>query len=121
MPTRSSTEATITRRRAASRRIHFVDSEGFASGLSYVTAQGFAGFAFSRYESLYAIPGIESAEEKSRIDMGQSKWSGRTEWKVDLIGIDVMRAWIGYSDYAHNEVVFDQALGADTIGVALHQ
>ncbi|MGD9805479.1 MAG: TonB-dependent receptor plug domain-containing protein, partial [Hyphomicrobiaceae bacterium] len=49
----------------------FLDSSGSSIGGAYVWNHGFAGIAYSRIDSLYGIPGIESAEEKSRIDMQQ--------------------------------------------------
>jgi iron complex outermembrane receptor protein len=56
----------------------FVDSEGFAVGASAIGLDGFIGIAFSRYNSLYGIPGNEA-----------------------------IRFWFGASDYAHNEIGFE--------------
>ena len=77
---------------------------------------GFAGVAYTRFNSLYAIPGINSAAAKSRIDLGQDKVTAKTEWRVRNSGIEAVRAWFGFADYAHNELDFDAALGVDTIG-----
>ncbi len=94
----------------------FVDSNGYSFGGSYVWREGFAGVAYTRFNSLYAIPGIESAAAKSRIDMGQDKITAKAEWRVRDYGIEAVRAWFGFTNYAHNELDFDAALGADTIG-----
>ncbi len=94
----------------------FVDSKGASTGGSYVWSNGFAGVAYNRFESLYAIPGIESAEVKSRIDMVQDKIAARSEWRAADLGLAALRTWFGYSDYAHNELDFDAAEGHDTVG-----
>ena len=93
-----------------------VDSHGASGGGSYVWSNGFAGVAYIRFDSLYAIPGIESAEVKSRIDMVQDKIAARSEWRASDLGLAGLRTWFGYSDYAHNELDFDAAEGHDTIG-----
>ncbi|MGD9806682.1 MAG: TonB-dependent receptor, partial [Hyphomicrobiaceae bacterium] len=38
------------------------------------------------------------------------------EWRVRDMGIEAIRASFGYANYAHNELVFDDAIGADAIG-----
>ena len=59
-----------------------VDSHGASGGGSYVWSNGFAGVAYTRFDSLYAIPGTELGEEKSRIDMTQDKIASRSEWRA---------------------------------------
>ena len=93
-----------------------VDSNGYSIGGSYVWDDGFAGMAYTRFDSLYGIPGIESAAALGRIDMGQDKLTGKAEWRIRDFGIEAIRTWFGYSDYAHNELDFDAAVGADVIG-----
>jgi iron complex outermembrane recepter protein len=94
----------------------FVDSEGFSVGTSYVWQSGFAGIAFSRFSSLYGIPGEEALEARPRIDMTQDKVMSKGEWRVRDYGIEAIRYWFGASDYAHNEVIFEQADGHDIVG-----
>lgn len=94
----------------------FVDSEGFSVGTSYVWQSGFAGIAFSRFASLYGIPGHEALEARPRIDMTQDKVMSKGEWRVRDYGIEAIRYWFGASDYAHNEVIFEQADGHDIVG-----
>ncbi|MGE0628053.1 MAG: TonB-dependent receptor [Hyphomicrobiaceae bacterium] len=89
----------------------FVNAEGHAIGGSFVGRDGFIGLAFSRYASLYGIPGIEATEERSRIDLEQTKFQSRGEWRPKRSGIDTIRYWFGHSDYAHNELA-----GIDEIG-----
>ena len=85
----------------------FVDSEGFAVGTSLVGRDGFIGIAFSRYNSLYGIPGEDAIDERTRIDMQQDKIQSRGEWRVRDYGIEAIRFWFGSSDYAHNEIGFE--------------
>lgn len=92
----------------------FVDSKGASIGGSYIWRDGFFGVNYTRFDSLYAVPGIESAEEKSRIDMGQDKVSAKGEWRAPDLGIAAVRGWFGWTNYAHNELVSED--GADEIG-----
>lgn len=94
----------------------FVDSHGASVGGSYIWHDGFFGVSYTRFDSLYAIPGIESAEAKSRIDMGQDKINARGEWRAPELGIAAVRAWFGWDNYAHNELDFDAEENADTVG-----
>lgn len=94
----------------------FVDSHGYSFGGSFVWREGFLGVAYTHFDSLYAVPGIEAAEARDRIDMVQDKITAKGEWRVRDFGIEAIRASFGYADYAHNEVLFDAALGADTVG-----
>ncbi len=93
----------------------FVDSEGFAVGTSLIGPSGFIGVAFTRVESLYGIPGEEAAELRPRIDLEQDKVLVKGEWRVKASGIDAIRVWFGASDYAHNEVIFEEGEG-DIVG-----
>lgn len=94
----------------------FVDSHGYSFGGSFVGPDGFIGVAFSHFDSLYAIPGIESAEVKSRIDMHQDKVAAKGEWRMQDAGLSAIRVAFGYANYAHNELDFDSAAGADAVG-----
>jgi iron complex outermembrane recepter protein len=93
----------------------FVDSEGFSVGTSLIGPSGFIGVAFTRVESLYGIPGEEAAEARPRIDLEQNKWMVKGEWRIKDFGIDAVRVWFGASDYAHNEVRFEEGEG-DIVG-----
>ncbi|MFV0296031.1 MAG: TonB-dependent receptor, partial [Hyphomicrobiaceae bacterium] len=97
-------------------RNSFVDSNGASVGGSYVWKDGFAGISYARFASLYGVPGIESAEEKSRIDLHQERFTAKGEWRIRDMGLSAIRASFGYADYAHNELVFDDAVGGDAVG-----
>jgi iron complex outermembrane recepter protein len=92
----------------------FVDSDGFAFGTSFVGHDGFFGVAYSRFNSLYGIPGKNAADERTRIDMQQDKVQSRGEWRVRDYGIEAIRFWFGASVYAHNEIGFET--GSPEIG-----
>ncbi len=85
----------------------FVDSDGFAFGASFIGSDGFFGIAYSRFNSLYGIPGKDAIDEKTRIDMQQDKVQSRGEWRVRDHGIEAIRFWFGSSIYAHNEIGFE--------------
>jgi iron complex outermembrane receptor protein len=92
----------------------FVDSEGFAFGASFVGKDAYIGVAFSRFLSLYGIPGGEALEERPRIDLKQDKLQSRGEWRVRDHGVEAIRFWLGSSWYAHDELHFHE--GEDEVG-----
>jgi iron complex outermembrane receptor protein len=94
----------------------FAESKGFSLGTSYIWSSGFMGLSFTRYESLYGIPGEEAGEERPRIDLVQDKWQSKGEWRVRDWGIEAVRYWLGASRYGHNEVVFEEAEAQDIVG-----
>lgn len=83
----------------------FVDAKGVALGSSWIWADGYFGVSWSRYQSLYGIPGEEAEDAKPRIDMLQDKLIAKGEWRVRDHGIEAIRLWLGSSRYGHNEVV----------------
>ena len=83
----------------------FVESEGASIGTSLIGTDGFVGVSFTRFASLYGIPGEEAEEGVNpKIDMEQNKFMARGEWRVRSSGIDAIRFWFGASDYAHDEL-----------------
>lgn len=90
----------------------YVESEGGAVGGSLVGLDGFIGLSYSRFASLYGIPGEEAVEENSRIDMAQTKLLSKGEWRPKSNGVDAVRYWFGWSDYAHNELVDEGEIGS---------
>ena len=94
----------------------FVNAEGYAIGGSFVGRDGFIGLSFSRYSSLYGIPGAGADVERPRIDLEQTKLQSRGEWRPRAFGVEAVRYWLGHSNYAHNEVVFNAVETRDEIG-----
>lgn len=83
----------------------FVDAKGVSLGSSWIWADGYFGVSWSRYQSLYGIPGEEAEEAKPRIDLLQDKLIAKGEWRVRDRGIEAIRLWLGSTRYGHNEVV----------------
>ena len=82
----------------------FVESEGASLGASLIGTDGFLGVSYTRFASLYGIPGEEAEEGVvPRIDMVQDKVQAKGEWRVRASGIDTVRFWFGASDYEHGE------------------
>lgn len=94
----------------------FVESSGYSLGASIVGERGFVGVSYTRFNSLYGIPGAEAEDHRPRIDLRQEKIQSRGEWRVNDYGIEAIRYWLGNTRYGHNEVVFDADEGQDTIG-----
>ena len=94
----------------------FVEAEGYSIGSSHIWSTGYIGVAYTRYESFYGIPGEEAAEHRPRIDLEQDKVLAKGEWRVRDSGIDTLRFWFGVSDYAHDEVIFEEDEGVDAVG-----
>jgi iron complex outermembrane receptor protein len=93
----------------------FVESEGASLGASLVGTDGFLGVSYTRFASLYGIPGEEAEEGViPRIDLVQDKVQAKGEWRVRDSGIDTVRFWFGASDYAHDELaIHDPAVDTE--------
>jgi iron complex outermembrane receptor protein len=94
----------------------FAQAHGHALGGSFVGSDGYMGLSFSRYASLYGIPGGESAEKRTRIDLERTQLQSRGEWRPGGAGIEAIRYWFGHTRYGHNEISFNDAEGLDEIG-----
>lgn len=87
-------------------------AEGYALGGSRIFDSGFIGMSVQQTAMTYFIPGIASALVDNHIDLEQTKWASRGEWRIGESGIDAVRYWLGYSDYRHNEV---NGVGANAV------
>ena len=81
-----------------------VRTDGGAVGLSYIFDQGFIGASFSRFRSLYGIPGGEEAELRSEINMEQLRWASRGEYRPSSGPIRSVNYWLGFTSYGHEEI-----------------
>jgi iron complex outermembrane receptor protein len=79
-------------------------SDGQSVGGSYVIEDGFVGVAVSRFASSYRIPGLESAETNTRIDLNQTKVTSKGEYRPPSAAIEAIRFWAGATDYKHDEL-----------------
>ena len=80
------------------------ESQGGSVGISAIGDRGFVGLAFSHYDSLYAIPGGEQAENRTRLDPRQDRVLSRGEVRPLEGPFEVIRYWAGYSVYRHDEI-----------------
>lgn len=87
-------------------------ANGHAFGGSAIFSDGFVGMAYQTNTMSYFIPGIASSAVQNHIDLDQTKWTSRGEWRVGQSGIDTIRYWLGYSDYRHNEI---NGVGANAV------
>jgi iron complex outermembrane receptor protein len=81
-----------------------LQSEGQSVGGSYIFDGGYIGTAIQHITSLYHIPGVIDTRENTRIDLEQTKWTSKGEWRAPIDGIDAVRFTFGASDYRHNEL-----------------
>jgi iron complex outermembrane receptor protein len=82
----------------------FSRTDGYSIGGSYFFDEGFVGVAVSQFNSFYGIPGAESTETNTRIDMRQTKVMSKGEYRPRSSGIDAVRFWLGATDYKHDEL-----------------
>ena len=77
---------------------------GGSVGGSFVNENGYLGVAVTQYDSVYRLPGLEPAANNVRIDLRQTKVSGKGELRPDSAYIEAIRAWAGVIDYKHHEL-----------------
>lgn len=88
-------------------------ADGQSVGASYFFDGGFVGAAVTRYASLYRIPGIEAAERNVRIDLDQTRFTSKGEFRPEASPVEVVRFWLGATRYRHHEIAVED--GADGI------
>jgi iron complex outermembrane recepter protein len=74
---------------------------GGALGFSRVGDDGFAGFAVSRFDTRYGIPG---PEEGVSIDMNQTRLDFNSEWRARNSWLDTAHLRASYNNYEHAEL-----------------
>lgn len=84
----------------------FANSFGGSFGASYFFDNGYVGASISQFRSLYGIPGVEPAANRTRIDLIQTRIASKGEFRFDSPVLDAVRFWFGGSLYRHNEVNF---------------
>jgi iron complex outermembrane receptor protein len=78
--------------------------EGGAAGGSYVFDGGYVGVAVVQNNALYHIPGIDGEDHQTRIDAHQTKVLSKGEYRPEFSPVDVLRFWLGVTDYKHEEI-----------------
>ncbi|WP_419899362.1 TonB-dependent receptor [Roseomonas sp. USHLN139] len=91
----------------------FVRSDGQAIGLSYIGEQGFIGTSISRFRSLYGIPGGEEAALGTAIDLEQTRWASRGEYRPAGGPLRSIAYWLGFSRYRHEEIGLEHEDGEE--------
>ncbi len=81
-----------------------LQSEGQSVGGSYIFDGGYIGTAIQHITSLYHIPGVADSLANTRIDLEQTKWTSKGEWRAPTDGIAAVRFTFGASDYKHDEI-----------------
>lgn len=101
-------------------------AEGATLGLSWITDRGFIGGSASRLETDHGMPlgvhqhgehdeGLHAssqahAAEGVRTDLRQTRYELRSELSAAVPGLELLRAYVAWSDYAHDEIE-DGAVG----------
>jgi iron complex outermembrane receptor protein len=80
------------------------------AGLSWIGENGFLGFALSRTEAQYGLPGSEE-EGDPQIDLRQNRADVRGEIRRPDSFLEAVRVNFGYNDYAHVEAEGSEAFG----------
>ena len=92
------------------------ESQGGSVGISAIGDRGFVGISFSHYDALYGVPGIESAEHRTRLDPRQDRVLARGEYRFLNGPFEVLRVWAGGSVYRHDEI----GLAEEGVGDEIH-
>jgi iron complex outermembrane receptor protein len=85
-------------------RNSYSESQGGSIGVSAIGDRGFVGVAFSHYDAIYAIPGGEAEEARTRLTPNQDRVISRGEYRPLDGPLEVIRYWAGYSVYRHDEI-----------------
>lgn len=83
-------------------------SGGASLGGTYLFDSGHVGFAVTQFNSLYRIPGIEPTEAGTRIDLRQTRVSGKGEFRPQSAYVEAFRFWAGLTDYKHHELANEE-------------
>jgi iron complex outermembrane receptor protein len=89
--------SSAARRRHAARQPiqHVRGQRGFALGTSLIGKEGFIGIAFSRFMSVYGLPGEKALEHRPYLDLLQDKLQARGEWRIRNAGLEAIRFLAG--------------------------
>lgn len=77
---------------------------GGTAGLSYVGEAGFLGASINRLENTYGIPPDGTGGPPVRIDLKQTKYDLKGEWRTPFSFAEALRLKFGYTDYQHVEL-----------------
>lgn len=104
----------------------FTELTTYGSGVSYVTDQGYLGFSVKRTETQYGVPGHAHEHEEEHeeeplpgephadeeelvsIDLEQTRYDLRGEYRLTAGPFETIRFAGGYADYTHVELEGDE-------------
>ncbi|MCI0735853.1 MAG: TonB-dependent receptor, partial [Beijerinckiaceae bacterium] len=78
--------------------------QGVSLGGSYIFEGGYAGVAFSNFNTTYHIPGGSAAEAMTRIHALQDKVMAKGEVRSSSELVEALRFWLVAADYKHDEI-----------------
>lgn len=85
-----------------------VDTQSGSASVSWITPTRVLGFAVSRFDTLYGVPGHEHGAENegegTHIDLNQTRYDLRGDWIDPFAGLEKIKLRAGYNDYEHAEV-----------------
>ncbi|OYU89919.1 MAG: TonB-dependent receptor [Bradyrhizobiaceae bacterium PARB1] len=85
-----------------------MQSGGASVGGSYFFDGGYIGAAITHNRANYGIPGIEGAEQQTRIVGEQTKVTMKGEYRPDAAAIEAIRFWAGATNYKHDEIGLEE-------------
>ena len=93
-----------------------VDTQSGSASVSWITPMHVLGFAVSRFDTLYGVPGHEHGDEEgdegvaeeegngTHIDLDQTRYDLRGDWIEPFAGLEKIKLRAGYNDYEHAEI-----------------
>tara|TARA_R110002049_G_scaffold225521_1_gene397416 strand:- start:39601 stop:41610 length:2010 start_codon:yes stop_codon:yes gene_type:complete len=79
-----------------------IENDNYGLGGAYITDAGMIGFAFSRFDSNYGIPGAEEGD--IRIDLRQYRYDSQVELYQPVTGVDSISLRTTFNNYRHFEI-----------------
>lgn len=87
----------------------FVETDAYSAGSTWFFGEGsYFGLAYSRYESLYGVPGHGHEEELVSIDLDRKRYDMELLLAEPIDWIEAARLRLGYTDYEHTELEGDE-------------
>ena len=82
----------------------FNRANGLSVGGSVFLDNGFVGINYQQFNSIYHIPGRDSAATNTRLDVRQQKVSTKGELRFSSGFMESVRFWFGVTNYKHDEI-----------------
>ena len=79
-------------------------ASGGSAGVSWVGDAGFLGAAVNQLDNHYGIPPDGTGGPNVRVDLTQTRYDLKGEWKNPIAFAEALRLKFGYTDYQHQEI-----------------